>query len=116
MGGRDNKDIFHSIIVLVCNKFAIEGKDVDFKTCWLFLRSFPDIEEVILARVFADNHSQMCRACVGPGKTYVLFSPFGEKNQASRDARTTKTRPMIIDQLHGGLASIHARRRSKVRW
>jgi hypothetical protein len=31
--------------------------------------------------------------------TYVWFSPFGEKNQAATDARTTTTRPMMMLQL-----------------
>ncbi len=33
------------------------------------------------------------------GSTYVLFSPLGAKTHATKDASTTKTRPMMIDQL-----------------
>lgn len=41
-------------------------------------------------------------------KTYVWFSPLGEKNQAAIEARTIMTRPMMMLQLVGNVVSTFA--------
>lgn len=59
-----------------------------------------------LQEIKVPNHNMTYRRGSGlweAQNTYVLFSPFGAKTQATRDARTTKTRPIIIDQLYDKL-------------